>query len=104
MSSIFAALALAAGVCVLSAECNAAEPSSGSIPAHGLSTLLAASSESVLSELAMAGQKGSGLRPPNIATDEASGGSKVMLWDEMKTSPILNPSQDGVVIGGVSGR
>ena len=103
MSSIFAALALVAGVCVLSAECDAAEPS-GSMPAHGLSTLLAASSENVLSESAMAGQKGSGLRPPNIATDEASSGSKVMLWDEMKTSPILNPSQDGVVIGGVSGR
>jgi hypothetical protein len=99
ISSIFAALALAVGVCVLSAQCDAAEPS-GSMTAHPLSTLLAAASENILSESAMADQKGAGLRPPNINTNEANGVPKVMLWDEMKTSPILNPTPDGTVIGG----
>jgi len=27
-----------------------------------------------------------------------------MLWDEMKTSPILNPAPDGVVTGGIGGK
>jgi hypothetical protein len=103
MRGIFTAFALAVGIWVLSTECDAAEPS-GSMPAHGLSTLLAASSENVLSESAMAGQKGAGLRPPSISANEANGAPKVMLWDEMKTSPILNPAQDGVVIGGVGGK
>ena len=103
MSGISAAFALAVGICILSAECNAAEPSD-SMPAHRLSTLLAASSESILSESDMADQKGAGLRPPNIFSSEANGAPKVMLWDEMKTSPILTPAQDGVVTGGVSGR
>lgn len=102
-SSIFAAFALAVGVWVLSAECDAAEPS-GSTPAHRVSTLLAASSENILSESDMADQKGAGLRPPSISANEASGVPKVMLWDEMKTSPILNPPQDGVVTGGLSAK
>jgi hypothetical protein len=103
MNGLFAVLPLAVAVCVLSAECDAAE-ASGSMPAHKLSTLLAASSETILSESAMADQKGAGLRPPNIFANDATGGPKVMLWDEMKTSPILNPAQDGIVIGGISGR
>ena len=103
MSNIIAALALAVAVWVLSAQCDAAEPS-GSMPAHGLSTLLAAASENILSESAMAGQKGAGLRPPSLNANEENGAPKVMLWDEMKTSPILNPAPDGVVTGGIGGK
>jgi len=103
MSSMVAALTLALAVWVLSAQCDAAEPSS-SMPAHGLSTLLAAASENILSESAMADQKGAGLRPPNISANEENGAPKVMLWDEMKTSPILNPAPDGVVMGGIGGK
>ena len=102
-SGLFAALPLAVAVCVLSAECKAAEATS-SAPANGVSTLLAAASENILSESAMAEQKGSGFRPPNIFANEANGPPKVTLWDEMKTSPILNPAQDGIVTGGISGR
>ena len=103
MSSIIAALALAVAVWVSSAQCDAAEPS-GSMPAHGLSTLLAAASENIVSESAMADQKGAGLRPPSINANEENGAPKVMLWDEMKTSPILNPASDGVVTGGIGGK
>jgi hypothetical protein len=103
MSSIIAALALAVAVWVSSAQCDAAEPS-GSMPAHGLSTLLAAASENIVSESAMADQKGAGLRPPSINANEENGAPKVMLWDEMKTSPILNPAPDGVVTGGIGGK
>ena len=104
MSNIVAALALAAvAVWLLSAQCNAAEPS-GSKPAHGLSTMLAAASENILSESAMADQKGAGLRPPSITANEENGAPKVMLWDEMKTSPIINPAPDGVVTGGIGGK
>jgi hypothetical protein len=103
MRNIVAALALAAAVWLPSAQCDAAEPS-GSMPAHGLSTLLAAASESILSESAMAGQKGAGLRPPSINANEENGVPKVMLWDEMKTSPIINPAPDGVVTGGIGGK
>jgi hypothetical protein len=103
MSNIVAALALAAAAWVMSAQCDAAEPS-GSTPAHGLSTLLAAASENILSESAMAGQKGAGLRPPSMNANEADSAPKVMLWDEMKTSPILNPAPDGLVTGGIGGK
>ena len=103
MSSIVAALALAAAVWLLSPQCDAAEPS-GSMPAHGLSTLLAAASENILSESAMADQKGAGLRPPSITANEENGAPTVMLWDEMKTSPIMNPAPDGVVTGGIGGK
>jgi hypothetical protein len=102
MSNIVAALAMAVAVWLLSAPCDAAEPS-GSMPAHGLSTLLAAASENILSESAMAGQKGAGLRPPSLNANEENG-PKVMLWDEMKTSPIMNPAPDGVVTGGIGGK
>jgi hypothetical protein len=103
MSSIVAALALAVAVWLSSAQSDAAEPS-GSMPARGLSTLLAAASENILSESAMADQKGAGLRPPSISANEENGAPKVMLWDEMKTSPILNPAPDGVVTGGIGGK
>src|SRR5271169_1661422 len=103
MSNIVAALAMTVAVWVFSAQCDAAEPS-GSTPAHGLITLLAAASENILSESAMADQKGSGLRPPSINANEENGAPKVMLWDEMKTSPILNPAPDGVVTGGIGGK
>lgn len=100
---ILAALTLALGVCAVSINCPAAEPS-GQMPARPLGTLLAAYSEHILSESAMAGQKGAGLSPPSIVTNEANSSAKVMLWDEMKTAPLLNPAQDGVVTGGVSGK
>jgi hypothetical protein len=103
MSSIIATLVLAVTVWLSSAQCDAAEPS-GSTPAHGLSTLLAAASENIISESAMADQKGAGLRPPSINANESDGAPKVMLWDEMKTSPILNPAPDGVVTGGIGGK
>jgi hypothetical protein len=103
MKSTFAALALAIGVLLLSAECRSAELP-GSMHEPELSKLLAACSENILSESVMAGQKGAGLRPPSIVANEANGGPKVMLWDEVKTSPILNPAQDGVVTGGSPGR
>ena len=103
MSSMVASLALVLAVWVLSPQCEAAEPS-GSMPARGLSTLLAAASENILSESAMADQKGAGLRPPNISANEQNGAPKVMLWDEMKTSPILNPAPDGLVTGGIGGK
>jgi hypothetical protein len=102
MKRTFTALALAVGVLVLSAECRAAELS-GSMHEPELSKLLAACSENVLSESAMAGQTGTGLRPPSIVANEANSGPKVMLWDEVKTSPILNPAQDGVVTGSTVG-
>lgn len=102
MKSTFVALALAFGVLLLSAECRSAELS-GSMHEPELGKLLAAASENVLSESDMAGQKGAGLRPPSIVANEANGGPKVMLWDEVKTSPILNPAQDGVVTGSTVG-
>jgi hypothetical protein len=81
----------------------AAEPAG---PRHGreIGALLAACTENILSESDMAGQKGAGLRPPNIIANETNGAPKVMLWDEMKASPMLNPAQDGVVIGGAGGK
>jgi hypothetical protein len=104
MRSIFAALALAIGVCLLSAPSRASErPLSG--PGRDLGALLAAASENIVSESAMAQQTGAGLHPPGIDANEANSAPKVMLWDEIKASPILNPAQDGVVTGSsVSGR
>jgi hypothetical protein len=102
MGIILSALALVAGVWVLSAQCHAAEPS-GPTPVRELRTLLAAASENILSESDMAGQTGAGLRPPSIVSNETSS-ARVTLWDEIKTSPILNPAQDGIVTGGVSGK
>jgi hypothetical protein len=102
MGVILAALALVAGVWVLSAQCHAGEPS-GPTPVHELRTLLAAASDNILSESDMAGQTGTGLRPPSIISNETSS-ARVTLWDEIKTSPMLNPAPDGVVTGGVGGR
>jgi hypothetical protein len=99
MRSIFAALVLAIGVCLLSAECSASERT-GSVPGRDIGTLLAACSENIVSESAMAQQTGAGLRPPSLIDNATNGGPKVMLWDEMKASPMLNSPQDGVVIGG----
>jgi hypothetical protein len=101
--SIFAALALMAGVWLFATQSRAAE-SPGPMPAKELGTLLAACSENILSESAMAGQKGAGLRSPGLITNDPNVAPKVMLWDEMKTSPILNSTQDGVVTGGLGGK
>jgi hypothetical protein len=103
MGSVVAALAVAIGVYSLSPECFATELS-GSMQQHELATLLAAYSENIVSESTMAGQSGTGLQPPSVVPSETTGAPKVMLWDEIKTSPILSPAQDGVVTGGVGGR
>jgi hypothetical protein len=95
-------LILALEVCVLSAGCLAAGPP-GPAPVPELRALLATSTN-VLSETAMAGQKGSGLRPPAVITNEASGPPRVLLWDEMRLGPLLSPPPDGVVTGGVGGK
>ena len=39
-----------------------------------------------------------------MTAHEENGAPKVMLWDEMKTSPIMNPAPDGVVTGGNGGK
>jgi hypothetical protein len=52
----------------------------------------------------MAQQKGSGLRPPAVITGDPSAPAKVLLWDEMRIAPLLNPSNDGMVTGGTGGR
>jgi hypothetical protein len=104
MRRTFAALALAIGVCLLSAQSRASErPLSG--PGRDLLTLLAAAAEDIVSESAMAHQTGVGLSPPRIDANQANSAPKVMLWDEIKASPILNPAQEGIVTGsGISGR
>lgn len=92
-------LILALGACVLSAECLAAGPS-GPTAVPELRTLLATNSN-VLSETAMARQKGSGLlRPPTIIPNESSGVPRVLLWDELRIAPLIAPAPDGIVTGG----
>jgi len=84
-------------------KCEAAKPSAA-LSARAVGALLASCSEDILPEAAMAEQKGAGLRPPSVISNETSGSAKVMLWDEMKTSPLLNPPPDGVVTSGIGGR
>jgi hypothetical protein len=100
MRRIFAVLVLAIGVCLLSGQSRAAErPGSGS--GRDVGSLLAACSENIVSDGAMAHQTGAGLHPPSIDANDANVAPKVMLWDEMKASPsMLNTPQDGVVTGG----
>jgi hypothetical protein len=95
------ALTLAFGLCVLSAGCLAAAVPSLTLPE--LRTLLATNTD-VLSETAMGAQTGSGLKPPAVISNEPGGPAKVLLWDEMRMAPILNPPNNGVVTGGNPGR
>jgi hypothetical protein len=97
----FAALALALGVCVPAASQAAGPPNP--TPVSGLRALLATDAK-VLSEDAMAQQKGSGLQAPAVIGNDPSSPAKVLLWDEMRIAPLLNPPNDGVVIGGAGGR
>jgi hypothetical protein len=92
------ALALALAVCALPRASQAAGPP-GPTAAPGIGALLATDAD-VLSESAMARQKGSGLRAPPIIGNEPGGTPKVLLWDEMRIAPLLNPPNDGVVTGG----
>jgi hypothetical protein len=99
---VFAAAVLVLGVCTSPAASRAAGPA-GPIPVAELSALLATNAN-VLSEDAMAQQKGSGLRVPPVISNEPGGAAKVLLWDEMRIAPLLNPPNDGVVTGGTGGR
>jgi len=97
-----AALALALGACLLPAVSRAAGPQ-GPTAAPGVGTVLATTAD-VLSEDAMARQKGSGLRTPPMISSEPGVSPKVLLWDEMRLAPLLNPPNNGVVTGGTGGR
>jgi hypothetical protein len=52
----------------------------------------------------MARQTGSGLRPPNILTNEQSGAPRVLLWDEFRIGPLMTPSNSGMVTTGGTGK
>lgn len=91
MAHILGALTLALGLGVVSAGCGAAELTGAAHPA-GVATLLA--SVTVLSDVAMANQNGTGLRSPAIAGGEP-GHPTVTLWDEMKPMPQLSPMANG---------
>ena len=95
----FAILALALGFSALPGASRAAgAPAPTSMPELG--TVLATNSD-VLSEEAMSQQKGSGLRSPAVIGSEPSSPAKVLLWDEIRLAPLLNPPNDGVVTGGI---
>lgn len=94
---VFGVLPLALGICVLSANCRAAGPS-GPTRVPEIPAMLASSN--VLSEAAMARQTGTGLRPPAIITNEPTGSPRVLLWDELRISPLMAPVTGGVVTGG----
>jgi hypothetical protein len=101
MGYAFAALTLALWVCVFSAGCRAAGPSS---PTHSpdLPALLASSK--AISEATMAKQTGAGLRPPSIIANEPIGSPRVLLWDELRIGPLLAPVTGGMVTGGATGK
>jgi hypothetical protein len=39
-----------------------------------------------------------------VISNEPGGPAKVLLWDEMRIAPLLNPPNNGVVTGGTGGR
>jgi hypothetical protein len=96
-----AALALALGVYAPAAGQAAGPP--GPTPVSGLRALLATDAN-VLSEEAMAQQKGSGLQAPAVIGNDPGSPAKVLLWDEMRIAPLPNPPNDGVVTGGAVSR
>jgi hypothetical protein len=92
----FGLLTLALGVCVRSPECGAAGASEPSpVPPRAL-----LASTNALSESAMSQQTGTGLRPPAVISNDASGSPRVLLWDELRLGPLLTPPPDGTVTGG----
>lgn len=99
MARALGALTLSICVGVLSTGCGAAEllrPAS----AADLPALLA--SVTVLSDAAMANEKGAGLQSPAILND-ATGHARVTLWDELKASPPQPTTAPNVTvtIGGI---
>ena len=93
----FGALGVAIELWAFSAGCRAAGPSSGPTRVPDLPALL--TSANVLSEAAMARQIGTGLRPPSLLT-EPSASPRVLLWDELKTVPLMAPSNSGMTTTG----
>jgi hypothetical protein len=92
MRRLLQALTLTIGISVLSSACGAAEPVGPARPA-GLPELLA--SVTILSDSAMANEKGAGLWSPAILNDNATSHAKVLLWDELRTpTQQLGPAPD----------
>jgi hypothetical protein len=84
-------LAVALAIGGLSAGCRAGEPV-GSAQPNGVPEMLA--SVTILSDAAMAREKGAGLQLPQILNDP-TGRQRVLLWDELRTPPQqLAPSND----------
>jgi hypothetical protein len=96
MAGWLGALILAIAVSLWSTGGGAAELLGPARPA-GLPELLA--SVTILSDAAMANEKGTGLHAPTIL-DDPTGHQKVMLWDELKTVPQLAPATDPTVSTG----
>lgn len=75
----------------LSGSCRAAEPLAPAQPA-GVPEMLA--SVTILSDAAMAREKGTGLQLPQILNDP-TGRQRVLLWDELRAPPQqLAPTND----------
>jgi hypothetical protein len=91
--ALLGALALAVGVGVLSTGCGAAEILGPARP-NGVPEVLA--SVTVLSDAAMANEKGAGLQSAAILNDTVGHG-KVLLWDELKAPPQLAPATDTTI-------
>jgi hypothetical protein len=90
-------LALALAMAGLSTGCRAGEPVGPGQPA-GVPDVLA--SVTILSDAAMAREKGAGLQLPQILNDP-TGRQRVLLWDELKAPPQqLLPSNDPTISTG----
>lgn len=77
------ALSLALAVAGLSTGCRAGEAPGPKQPA-GIPEMLA--SVTILSDVAMANEKGAGLQLPAILNDP-TGRQRVLLWDELRAPP-----------------
>jgi hypothetical protein len=93
MAGSLGALTLAIAVGVLSTGCGAAELLGPARPT-GLPPLLA--SVTILSDAAMANEKGTGLQAPAILNDPA-GHARVLLWDELRAPPQLAPATEPTI-------
>jgi len=96
MAGWFGALALALAVSVLSTGCGAAELLGPARPT-ALPEVLA--SVTILSDAAMANEKGAGMQPATILNDP-TGHQKVLLWDELRASPQLAPATEPTINSG----
>ena len=83
-----------------SVACRAAE-----LPEPALAPGIRATLASVvlLSDAAMAKQKGAGMPAPSIANDSIRL-PRIMLWDELKTGPQIAPSISGTATNGAAGK